>query len=623
MQIKNNFEKDVYIWGTGNNALTFIKQFSVFFSCEKCKYSDVWNRQIKGFVDSNAKKEGSTFSGKTIYGSDILDSSKIELCIITVFNKDAIIEVLREKGFVDGQWIYWSDYIEICKKNVINNPKNFLNDYEVKSFDNVSGDALVKSIIEYAKATDTELENRLVYHQLFARIENEVINKTSINNYISSIKKHDELYTVIDRLSWEMGDDIQRIYEYAKEIDGYKKTDNKIKTIGMYVDRYYGGGIEKVVSLLIPKLTNVGYRIILITEEINTEKEYRIPEGVIRCNLSINHDGVLGDRLKEIEECIQKHSIDVVCFHSGYARISLFYEVLFLKLLGVKTVCEIHSAFIALIKDQKSISDRFLYSYLLSDKVVALSMADTYFWNGLGCDCKYIANPIEDFYLEERIERNKSDCYKIAWVGRIVQRPKRVLDVVPILAEVRKQIGNVKLQIIGGKDNPADFNNLLEAIKKYKLEDAIDICEYRADIKDIYADADVILMTSASESFSNILSEAGICGRPVVMYDIPWLPILEDNEGVIRVKQRDIEGAAKAIIKLLLDEKLWESCSVAANDNVQKFIKNDVILEWKNLFDELENSCDNNQKVMNQKGQKEVLSLFMEQLCEKGYPYNK
>ena len=47
------------------------------------------------------------------------------------------------------------------------------------------------------------------------------------------------------------------------------------------------------------------------------------------------------------------------------------------------------------------------------------------------------------------------------------------------------------------------------------------------------------------------LIEAQSFGLPVVMYELPYLNIVQDNDGIISVKQEDVEGAAKEICQLI------------------------------------------------------------------------
>ena len=113
----------------------------------------------------------------------------------------------------------------------------------------------------------------------------------------------------------------------------------------------------------------------------------------------------------------------------------------------------------------------------------------------------------------------------------------------------------------------------------------IEIYDYSSEIGIFYQDADVVLMTSASESFSNVVAESKIFARPLVMYEIPWLSLLHNGKGYIAVKQHQTEEAAKAIVKLLEDDILWEEYAQDAWLSIQESMHYDVAKEWKKMFE--------------------------------------
>ena len=55
-----------------------------------------------------------------------------------------------------------------------------------------------------------------------------------------------------------------------------------VRTIGVYYFRMRNGGIERVLSILLPMLLELGYKVILLTEEAATTEDYPIPETIER-----------------------------------------------------------------------------------------------------------------------------------------------------------------------------------------------------------------------------------------------------------------------------------------------------------------------------------------------------
>ncbi len=57
----------------------------------------------------------------------------------------------------------------------------------------------------------------------------------------------------------------------------FPQKNSKIRTIGVYYTRFFSGGIERVLSLLIPIYIRQGYRVILFTDLSYPEMEYPLP----------------------------------------------------------------------------------------------------------------------------------------------------------------------------------------------------------------------------------------------------------------------------------------------------------------------------------------------------------
>ena len=99
--------------------------------------------------------------------------------------------------------------------------------------------------------------------------------------------------------------------------------------------------------------------------------------------------------------------------------------------------------------------------------------------------------------------------------------------------------------------------------------------------------ADLVLMTSISESFSNVILESKVLGLPLIMYAIPWLELTANQKGVIAVKQRDIEGIAEKIIMVLEDYELRKKLAMEARESAGFFLSYDIEKKWEECFREI------------------------------------
>lgn len=567
LEIWNKKRNVVYIWGCGHNAEMFIKRFHIYIeSIIDNRYKEWWYDCVGGFIDSNESRRGGDFYGKSIVSLDYAIDSGMNCCIITVYDRTSIIEDLHNKGFDDEKIFYWKDFLDTCKRDLLNESSYIFNSISEK-------DLLCRYLV-----FSGEIEKSL---------DNNNKKSRSLIRYIDDIRPSEW----IGSLAWYFGDEVDRAEVFLSGIKGNIKRQNLISrektSIGMLVDRFYGGGIEKVVSLLLDRFSDKDYASILITEERNNKKDYTLSEKVTRCLLTEPHDGVIEERLKQLENFVDDNDVKIMIFHSGYARVSTFYELLLMKVLGIPTILVLHSAHSAVMADQPGVSDLFPYIYRMADEMVAVSERDKEYLESVGCSCSYIPNPIETFGIGNRTKQIYKDRFKVLWIGRIVQRAKQVLDTVDIMNIVAKRMDNVDLTIIGGKDDEKIYRGLIEKIRYFGLDDRIELLEYRPNIKEVYREANIVLITSSTESFSNVLAEAKVFSRPVVMYEIPWLALAKDKRGVITVKQNDVTAAADAIVNLLSNQQILERYSEDAWLSIQPYIGSDIIEDWIEIIRKL------------------------------------
>ncbi len=591
----------IFIWGTGHNANIFIEHFNLYYDSGMFRYVDMWKQKIIGFIDSDGNKVGVEYKGKMVFSFPDAMQKGMDSCIVTVKECGDIIDILKSSGFKDDQIIFWSDFLKIIKLDALKNRKDYLSQSK-SHFDEYSRDS-----------------NKFIGYLSFSLLIDEIKEGKRSCNFLECYAP----FYIADSIKWYFDGNLEEATEWINESHLIRKDIKykKIHTIGIMVDRYYGGGIEKTTSLLIDVYLKLGFRVVLLTEEKDPDKEFYLPEEVTRCNFINNHDNVDGERYKELYEFICSNSIDIVLFHTGYSRLCTFYELLMVKLMGLPTIVEVRSAFVALIKDQMNISDQFRYTYLLADRVITLSVTDCFYWKCMGSKSICIPNPLEKTGTIKYTERRYKDDNRfiILWVGRIVQCPKQVFEVIPIMKTVSESDINAELWIIGAKDDMGIYENLKQLIEENGLKEFIRIFDYLPDIGDIYEEADVILLTSASESFSNVIVEAKTHSRPVVMYELPWLIPVQDGKGVIGVKQRDSLKAASTIISLAYDQELWRKYSIDAYDSACDLMMYDCVGEWRTLFEQIQEGVSYEARLPD--GAENVVKMLSDQFYGKGYPY--
>lgn len=74
----------------------------------------------------------------------------------------------------------------------------------------------------------------------------------------------------------------RKIYERISLAAPSANQSSNVSSIAVYYYRLRNGGIERVISHLLPIWLNLGYRIILLTEEVATDDDYPVTQNIER-----------------------------------------------------------------------------------------------------------------------------------------------------------------------------------------------------------------------------------------------------------------------------------------------------------------------------------------------------
>lgn len=356
----------------------------------------------------------------------------------------------------------------------------------------------------------------------------------------------------------------------------------RVKCIGIYYHRMRNGGVEKVLSKLLFVWKNMGYDLILFTDEKATDDDYPIPTDITRIVLpkfSEYQAAKYKKRARYWEAMIKKYDIDTILYHSC-TSITLLWDTCLIKGLGCNLVVETHSMFCGSMWYDARFSSYLPRIYRMVDRVVALSEIDVSFWNNYA-PTYYIPNP-----LDAISETEISDCTSknIVWVGRLAEE-KRPYDILEAFSIVIKSVPNATLTMIGDGDTPEWMEGLQNYAVQHRIDQAVRFCGYELEPGVYYKNASILAMTSLCESFSMVLAEGKGHGLPTIMYELPNLELTRDKKGIISVPQGDVLALANGMILLLKDENLRQTMGREARDSLKEFLTFDVKSAWKKLFD--------------------------------------
>lgn len=358
----------------------------------------------------------------------------------------------------------------------------------------------------------------------------------------------------------------------------------KIQTVAIYYYHYTIGGVQKVISLMMPMLQCLGYKVVLVTDTEPCENDFALPPGIERIVVphyqKTNKDNI-ALRLQCWNEIVERYQIDLVVYHAWTSPL-LLWDCLNLKGQNIPVIVQTHSVFsYSLINAGRdfSIVPRVL---AISDGIVTLSRADKAFWDCFHRNVHYIPNPVDDKLRQ--VSRTSEHGKNVIWIGRF-SNEKQPWEALQIMEQVVRKEPDAVLYMVGGSADASTLEKFQNAINQKHLGAHVKLEGYQQDVGRYYTKAQVNLLTSQYEGFPMVLLEAQAHGVPSVMYKMPYLELAQEKCGVVGVEPNNRNQAALEIVQLLQDKKEWSHRSAEASANFERIANYPYSTAWKQLLD--------------------------------------
>lgn len=200
---------------------------------------------------------------------------------------------------------------------------------------------------------------------------------------------------------------------------------------------------------------------------------------------------------------------------------------------------------------------------------------------------KYIYNPYNEKLVElvekaKKTRQNvKSKNKKVYFIGRLDPQ-KNLQDLIEAFAVVLKHRDDVKLHLVGDGLLTEQHKELT---KMMGISGKIIFEGLRKDMENVYADADLVVLSSEYEGMPNCLIEAIAAGVPIVSYDCPIGPaeIVEDGHNGYLVPFMDKEQLAEKIMLAL--EKSWDRETI--KETACKFKATHIAVQYLEVLDKV------------------------------------
>lgn len=200
---------------------------------------------------------------------------------------------------------------------------------------------------------------------------------------------------------------------------------------------------------------------------------------------------------------------------------------------------------------------------------------------------KYIYNPYNEKLVElvEKARKTrkfvKDENKKVYFIGRLDPQ-KNLQDLIEAFASVLKFRDDVELHLVG---DGLLVEKHKELAKMMGISDKVIFEGLRRDMENVYADADLVVLSSEYEGMPNCLIEAIAGGVPIVSYDCPIGPaeIVEDGRNGYLVPFMDKEQLAEKIVIAL--EMSWDRETIRTTAN--KFKATHITAQYLEVLDKI------------------------------------
>lgn len=370
---------------------------------------------------------------------------------------------------------------------------------------------------------------------------------------------------------------------------------------------YYPSGMERVLTLKANYFVEIyGYDVhIILTDGKDKKPYYELNSKIVLHQLDINYDYLyglsLGKRIvgyikrqklfkKRLNDCLNEIKPDVT--------ISLLRrDINFISKMtdGSIKIGEIHfnkSNYRAFSDNRfpkfiQSLVKQFWMKQLISklgklSSFVVLSYEDAKEWTELK-NVTVISNPLS-FYPEIQ-----SDCIskEVIAVGRYM--PQKGFDLlIPAWRLVVDKHPDWKLFIYGDGRR----EELQSIIASLNLESNCFLEHNVNNIVEKYCESSIFVLSSRFEGFGMVIVEAMACGVPPVAFACPCGPrdIIIDKKDGLLVENGNIRQLAEKIDYLIEHESIRAAMGKQAREDVKRFLPENIMRKWKNLFEMLINN---------------------------------
>ncbi len=287
-------------------------------------------------------------------------------------------------------------------------------------------------------------------------------------------------------------------------------------------------------------------------------------------------------KLRNIIKVINPDIIQTWMYHSNF--ISLFIP----KKYNKKTFWNIrHSELNLKISKKMTIFLSLIcgiFSRIIPIKIIYCSEKSIKFHENIHCYSKKRSILINNGYNENtfypsdkfrkkfrRINKINKNSIILGFAGRFAKQ-KNIESMLHAFSKLIKNHKNIYLYMVG-RDINYKNEELVQLVSKYQINNKVIFLNEQKNLLEFYNGIDLLLLTSHSESFPNVIAEAMLCSTPVLSSDAGCSKKIIGNNGFVLNKNDYISifrSLSKAINLFIQKRKKWNFLKLNSRLQIRK-----------------------------------------------------
>ncbi|MEK0042877.1 glycosyltransferase [Escherichia albertii] len=349
------------------------------------------------------------------------------------------------------------------------------------------------------------------------------------------------------------------------------------------IDLYERGGLQRVTIDIANQLSKYCEVHILTFQKENTyDFAYRLDEKVRVAYLEKCKRTNFFKRkvqaivqIRNIKKYLYLHDFDALI---SVGMASVIWTIVPQLIFRCQFVCWDHTSYLR--KERWAVRGRRL-SKLFADNIVVLTSKDASLWGTSKVRVIYNPSPFDQVKADNEILEYKKKNQIIS-LGRFVTVKgfDRLLDIWKIVNS--KCPTPYSLKLVG--EGPLK-EHLIERIIDEKISN-VSVEPFSEDVKVVYCESKVQLLTSTFEGLSMVLIEGMTYCLPAISFDIPSGPaeIIDDGVTGYLIEDNDIEAFAEKIIFLISNDSLLVKMANNCKKKRATFDSRVIINDWLDLL---------------------------------------